>query len=138
MIDPFIWSIHLYDHLYDRSIYMIDQFIWSNLTKSDQTSSFFKKSGPKIISYDQLWHFLRIWRNKNKNVPARNGRQRTPDLGKKEKIWLFQKSRVFDATWQIEATSNWIPPDYPILLKLPKNQKIKFSIKTPLIPQILW
>ena len=50
MIDPFIWSIHLYD----RSIYMIDPFIWSNLTKYHHFSKHLVHKWPFLIKYDNL------------------------------------------------------------------------------------
>ena len=74
----------------------------SNLIKSDQISSFFKTSGPEITFFDQLWQFVRIWRNKKK-CPCEECTTATSELGTKDKIWLFQKNRDFDLAYG----ANW-------------------------------
>ena len=120
-VDPFVWSIHLYDrsiymidpfiwsfitsiHLYDRSIYMIDPFIWSNLTKYHHFSKHLVHKLFLLTIYDDLWQFLRIWRKTNKKTSLRGVvHSHVRVVEQKDKIWLFQKSRDFDLTYG----ANW-------------------------------
>ena len=50
---PFIWSIHLYD----RSIYMIDPFIWSNMTKYNHFSKNLVHKSVLLTNYDNFWEY---------------------------------------------------------------------------------
>ena len=142
----YIWD-HISYHIWHHKSHQIYYRIWWRICKDSDTPS-----TTNLIQFDQIWpnltkyyHFSKklvqkshlltkyyLWgtrtrKKKKRNAPARNAAQRTPDLGQKDKIGLFQKSRDFDLTYganwsHIQLDITWLSH----LIKMTQNLKNQF------------